>query len=319
MFSKVFNELSITLDLEPDAGPLLIKSGVEAGADPTLLDLNFVRSTDSRTGRRTVLLPGSSLKGAIRSHCERIARTVRPAGPPAWCCDPFADDSCGKRAEQGRRDATPAGRYRDACLACRTFGNTRLGSHVRVSDAFPVGEVTLEQRDGVAIDRVSGAVAAGPFNLEVVTAGAFRATLSLRNFQLWQVGWLALALRDLGAGLLPLGASKSKGFGRMRLRYVSAEVSYPGQLQAQAHGRDHSKHLYDLSAFGNLGDYGLAPVEPDATAVALPVNADNLKEDGTYGRVTVAFGDADTIKEILNATIGSWRAVVESGWPGGQR
>ncbi|MBI4769797.1 MAG: CRISPR-associated protein [Chloroflexi bacterium] len=314
MFSRAFNELTVTFDLLPDAAPLLIKSGLEAGADPTLLDLNFVRSTDSHTGKRTVFLPGSSLKGAIRSHCERIARTVRPNGGPTWCCDPFdSDKSCGRRTKDIEK---PAERYQRSCLACRTFGNTRMGSHAQITDAFPVGEVRREQRDGVAIDRVSGAVAAGPFNLEVVTAGRFRATLTLRNFQLWQMGWLAVALRDLGAGRLPLGSGKSKGFGRMKVEYGSAAVSYPGQLRLEANGRNFGANLYDLSAFGVDSEYDLARADPDGAP--LP-SGGTARETGEMGRVTTVFEQPEAVDSLLRAAIFHWRAMVESGWgPGGR-
>jgi CRISPR-associated RAMP protein (TIGR02581 family) len=313
MFSRVFNELTLVVDLSPDRAPLLIKSGLEAGADPTLLDLNFVRSTDSHSGKRTVFLPGSSLKGTLRSYSERIARTVRPDGGPTWCCNPFANDSCGKRTE---KDDSPASRYARACLACRTFGHTRLGSHVLISDAFPTGEVALEQRDGVAIDRVSGAVSAGPFNMEVATAGTFRATLSLRNFQLWQVGWLAITLRDLGAGLVPLGSGKSKGFGRMAVQYVSATVSYPGQMRPQSNGRDYAGQLYDVGAFGDLENYGM--FESAARSAPFPPGG-SLRDSGDLGRVAMTFDRPEAIEMLLGNTISAWRAMVESQWPGGAR
>lgn len=316
MHKRTLNELTVTLDLSPHEAPLLVKSGREAGTDPMLLDMNFVRSVRPDTGQRDVFLPGSSLKGALRSYCERIARSVRPDEGPEWCCNPFAldehaaDVACGKRLEG---EKSPAARYACSCTACRTFGHTRLGSHCHVSDAYPQGQVTIEQRDGVAIDRISGAVSAGPFNLEVVTRGTFRTRLTLRNFQLWQVGLLAIALRDLGEGRLPVGFGKSKGFGRMSLTYGETWVVYPGQLQVRNDGHDFEAHLYDLAAFEFEGkdDYRLTDADPDH--LPLPPGGE-LKEMGAYGRVVVRYAGGDAVRGLLLGTVGHWRAWVE-GWP----
>lgn len=315
MHKRILNELAVMLDLSPHEAPLLIKSGWEAGTDPTLLDMNFVRSVRPDTGERDVFLPGSSLKGTLRSYCERIARSVRPDEGPQWCCNPFAldrdapDVACGKRLEEVK---SPAVRYARSCTACRTFGHTRLGSHFSVGDAYPQGEVTIEQRDGVAIDRISGAVSAGPFNLEVVTQGTFRAMMTLRNFQLWQVGLLAIALRDLGEGRLPVGFGKSKGFGRMSLTYGETWVVYPGKLQVQKDGHDYGSHFYDLSAFEFEGKekYGLAAANPNH--LPLPPGGE-LKETGMYGRVAVCYVGGDAVKGLLLDAVGHWRAWVE-GW-----
>jgi len=311
MHKRILNELTVVMDIRPHNAPLLIKSGREAGADPTLLDMNFVRSIHPTTGEQVVFLPGSSLKGTLRSYCERVARSVRPDEEAAWCCNPFSEkDACGRRLEKVKE---PAGRYAGACVACRTFGHTRLGSHLGISDAYPVGQVKMEQRDGVAIDRISGAVAAGPFNLEVVTQGTFQATLTLRNFQLWQIGWLAVALRDLKSGLVPIGFGKSKGFGRVAVIYRKATIAYPGQWQAQRCGLDFAANLYDLTAFEFEGreEYNLAPAPK--TPVSLPAKG-QLVENGDYGRVAVELADGKAIEDLLLSAVAAWKAAVET-WP----
>ena len=320
MFKCLFNELTLVFDLSPHEAPLLIKSGRESGADPTLLDMNFVRTTHPRTGEMTVFLPGSSLKGTLRSYCEKIARTVRPDGGRGWCCNPFDLDSrssttfCGRRLEN---EMSAAARYADSCVACRTFGNTGLGSHLALTDAYPLEgtELRLEQRDGVAIDRISGAVAAGPFNLEVVTRGIFHVTLTLRNFQLWQVGLLAVALRDLGRGRVPIGFGKSKGFGRVTVTHQQLEVTYPGRFAVQANGHDFSAELVDLAAFDFPGraDYRLVLAEP--ASLPLPADGREVVDDGSFGRVSARWANADIIESVLNATIGHWRACALGEWP----
>ena len=79
MHRQVVNGALLDLALWPD-GPLLIKAA-DSGADPTRPDMEFVRT--HRPDGESFYLPGSSLKGALRAHCERIARTVHwPTAPP---------------------------------------------------------------------------------------------------------------------------------------------------------------------------------------------------------------------------------------------
>ncbi|MEO8890633.1 MAG: RAMP superfamily CRISPR-associated protein, partial [Coleofasciculaceae cyanobacterium] len=93
MHKRFVNHCTIDLTLIPD-GPILIKSGKE-GADPTKPDMEFVETYHK--GGRSIYLPGSSLKGAIRAHSERIVRTVgserynsqKPNIP--WANDPLND------------------------------------------------------------------------------------------------------------------------------------------------------------------------------------------------------------------------------------
>lgn len=330
MHKRRVNQLTLTIAIRPQ-GPLLIKSGRESGADPTLLDMNFVRTYHARLGENTVYLPGSSLKGTLRSYCEKIARTLAAdsRGFPPFSCNPLGggrrpgrdDYFCGRFLENVN-DAQQ--QHRDACPICRTFGHTSLAAHVQVGDAYPLHPAQPDdrtlfaqandtgQRDGVAIDRVSGAVAVGPFNLEVVTQGAFYATLLLHNFQLWQVGLLAVALRDLGRGQVPIGFGKSRGLGRVAVDLVRAEAAYPGRFALADGGRRYDQKLYGVSAF--LGDAELKAydyVEEDA--VDLPPDF-VVVDEGDFGRVALAWEGQEAIENLWRACMPAW-AGFAAAWP----
>ena len=93
MHKKFVNHCTIEFIISP-CGPILIKSGQES-VDPTKPDLEFVETYHE--GNRTIYLPGSSLKGAIRAHAERIVRTVgrdkRPTNTDIiWASDPLSKD-----------------------------------------------------------------------------------------------------------------------------------------------------------------------------------------------------------------------------------
>jgi len=220
MHKSLFNEAIIKLIITP-AGPILIKAG-EGLADPTKPDMNFVRTMHH--GQEKVYLPGSSLKGVLRSHCERLARTVQ--GKQHLSCNPLhPKESCSEQLNDKSLSAPLI--HQKSCFVCRMFGHTSLASHFRISDAFPMGDYRTEERNGVAIDRVFGSVAVGPFNYETVTSGEFQTTLYLKNFSLAQLGLLSLALRDLTAARVRLGFGKSRGLGAVTARVNELTLRYP--------------------------------------------------------------------------------------------
>lgn len=235
MHTRLLNEATINLVIQVQ-GPLLIKSGLESG-DPTRPDMEFVRTTHLGMGRETVYLPGSSLKGTMRSYCEKIGRTVMPHNAhPGFPCDPFDTREpsslsryCGQRIKdkQGEsRSLSPEDIYRLSCTACRLFGSTSMASRAHFRDAYPGEDLSrkLMTRTSVAIDRVLGSVAVGPFNFEALTEGAFSTSIRLKNFELWQLGLLGLTLRDLCAGRIRIGYAKSRGLGNVSAHIASLEL-----------------------------------------------------------------------------------------------
>jgi len=295
MLRKLLNQA--TFDLRIDVqGPLLIKSGLEGGADPSLPDMQFVR-----TRGEVLYIPGSSLKGVFRSYAEKIARTVG-----ASCCNPFDDKEgslsrfCGKRFEKetdGRKI------YKDSCRICKLFGSTAMASRIKFNDAYPDGDVRPETRTGVAIDRVLGSVAHGPFDFEVVTEGKFDTSITLRNFELWQVGLLGLVLRDMEDGLVPIGFGKSRGLGDVKVEVRSLKVRYISEVPSG----DSTSSLYGVGVLVSdeeRRDYGFQ--EEDTVRLSLkgePV-------DGGLMGVAVSFG-REGIQEIFRKCVERWKAVVE--------
>jgi CRISPR/Cas system CSM-associated protein Csm3 (group 7 of RAMP superfamily) len=227
MHKRFVNQCTIDISILP-CGPILIKSGKE-GADPTKPDMEFVETYHA--GGRSIYLPGSSLKGAIRAHAERIVRTVgrdrKPNNPnTVWASNPLNLD------ELKYLDTITDTReiYRQSSFTDQMFGNIAIASRIRIEDAYPVDskQLKLEERNGVAIDRVFGSVAVGPFNYQVCTSGEFKTKIHLKNFSLAQLGLIGLVLRDLNEGWFGLGFAKSRGLGMVEIKLNSAVVQYPG-------------------------------------------------------------------------------------------
>jgi CRISPR-associated protein Csm3 len=286
MHKRRVNELKLKVVIEP-AGPILIKSGVESGADPTLPSMNFVRTQHPNGGERTIYLPGSSLKGVIRSHSERIIRTALDSNRQT-CCDPL--DRAGHCSDFIRRKniKDTAEQYRNLCLACRIYGHMVQASHFLPADAYPTTPIdVLSMRQNVAIDRLSGGVAVGPFDMEVALEGRFITTLTLFNFELWQVGLLALTLRDLSEGRVRLGFAKSRGLGEVRLYLAELEVAYPGRFDNQ--GQGYKQYLFGVGVLApDLKEqYGYVPYD-DRVEYRRPGTFD--QESANWGRPATRFG-----------------------------
>ena len=211
MHKTRYNALNLTLHLSPK-GPLLIKAG-GISADPTLPDMQFVRTYHPEKGE-TTYIPGSSLKGVVRGFVEKALRTISNTTSWQWACATFPDEdaSCAKQLGREENSATI---YKRSCGACRIFGHTRLKGRASFTDLLPVDEVKTEIRYGVAISRLSHAVAHGPFEMEAAVSGTFQGHLVLENFELWQLGLLALALESMNQGLVKVGFGKNRGFGEV--------------------------------------------------------------------------------------------------------
>jgi CRISPR-associated RAMP protein (TIGR02581 family) len=250
MHKQLVNQCTIHLSLLPK-GPILIKSGRQ-GSDPTKADMEFVETYQN--GEKTVYLPGSSLKGAIRAHAERIVRTVgsdHKTDNGIWANDSTTRD---RNANKHVDSSTGAKTYKTSSFTEQMFGNTALASRIRIEDAYSSVAPVLEERNGVAIDRVLGSAASSAlFNYQVCTSGKFETRIHIRNFSLAQLGLLGLVLRDLNEGWFAIGFGKSRGLGYVGVEYHSAIVQYPGCELVEGEERKDDK-IFPLGT-SNLGPW----------------------------------------------------------------
>lgn len=318
MHKRLVNEMVLHLTIEP-VGPILIKAG-DTGADPTRPDMEFVRTW--KDGQQVVYLPGPSLKGVLRAHCERIARTVEREGQHLACDPLHKTESCSARLgkEEKKGKLTGAKAHARSCFICQVFGNTSLAGHLRTADAYPLNPdaVRVEERDGVAIDRVFGSVAVGPFQLEVVTEGQFKTHIYLKNFALAQLGLLALALRDLKLGRVGVGFGKSRGLGQVTLTFDRLAVRYPmaeiaevnGAEVVRMPGRDPVAGVAQLAGVGlflaDSAEYGYPTGQ--AEKIGLP-NGLRMKTS-EWDEVELEVSGEDDIEAVWRACVPAWRAVV---------
>jgi CRISPR/Cas system CSM-associated protein Csm3 (group 7 of RAMP superfamily) len=224
-------------------GPLLTNDTMASGAS----GFDHVPLLAEWGNWQNPVLSGAGLRGVLRSHAERLARTmasIEYRNKEAFllhcpACDPNARDSnkdkqlplecCDsllkKKSYSSDKEAT-------VCLACNLFGSTRHGSRLIVEDApyqqtVDQSKPMFKMLDFLAIDRFTGSGADGfKFDALALWKPAFSLRLFLDNPTTWELGWLWLVIRDLTEGWLTFGFGSAKGFGRVKFTDWKATFGY---------------------------------------------------------------------------------------------
>ena len=157
--------------------------------------------TVARDGLGRVMIPGTSLAGALRAW---LGTVTAPGGGPLF-------DARGLGAVFG--DLEPGGQGGQVC-------------RIAVDDAVAVADVTTMVRDGVGIDRSTGSAAAGVlYQHEVVPVGTrfgVRITATQTSIDTERVGLaLDLLVRALTGGRVEIGAARTRGLGQARLADIT--------------------------------------------------------------------------------------------------
>lgn len=203
------------------------------------------------------VLSGAGLRGVLRSHAERIARTL--ATHHAWkkstdfnarrkaflqtcpACDPLqskegealasCDTLLAKDPESGKTvlSTTDLTEDKHLCLGCWLFGSTRRGSRLAVDDAALAEgqEPNWKVQDFLAIDRFTGgALETAKFDAVDLIRPRFTVRLHLENPEAWELGWLTLVLRDLRDELVTFGFGAAKGYGLAKAEKFNVQMGF---------------------------------------------------------------------------------------------
>lgn len=299
MLRRLLNELEVKVEIQGHS-PLLVKDGRwgpdakkrEFGRNEEVPAMVFQSRSPFETlvsalkecpslaklANLKYFIPGSSVRGAWRSHLEKVLRSL---DEEPKVCDPLIANEEEKehlpyRAcsailvnEEGEK---PEVAYPVSCPVCRLFGNTATASRISFTDAEKkAGELRLV--DGIAISRFTGSVSGGNYKALVLEGAKFELTIRLRNFELWQVGLLGHLFDDLAEKLVPLGSGKGKGFGEVSAKATAIAVTYYGIGEPGANGE--LRGLGELMGEGERKRYGMwAPETPPKVAWApLPSQA----------------------------------------------
>lgn len=154
-----------------------------------------------RNARDVPTIPGTTIKGILRSRVEYILRSLE-----VEVCTDGSDGSCPSCQLFGYTLAAP-----DA------EGRTGRRGRLAFFDAT-VSDAEVTTRDHVAIDRVTGGARdQALFATEVVTQGAFRIRVeAIEPVPTWARGLLLAALVDVDEGYVGIGGGTTRGQGTVR-------------------------------------------------------------------------------------------------------
>ncbi len=212
--------------------PIHIGTGDE-GINPVQVDSPVLKDSEGNP-----VIPGSSLKGVLRSRIESILSN--PAFEDEWSsCNIFASDgNCKKKIEDIKKSNKEKGVnpdlkdfantiYTESCDVCRLFGNGHISARIQIKDMYFKSGVDsfsnrlkTERRDGVGIDRDSGTAFRGAkYGFEIVPAGTeFDFYIIAENLDEKQDKLFNLILRLLENGEISVGGKTSRGLGQIVLK-----------------------------------------------------------------------------------------------------
>lgn len=185
-----------------------------------------------RTAEGKLVLPGTSIAGAIRSHLTRLTPAMARLAP-RHICDALS-------GIEKKEDDKPAA---CACIICHLMGDIRPLNEIRDpkrslaelerlngrASRLIVHDATIEPeqthiRDGVGIDRTTGAAAraaSAKFDFETIPVETmFAIVLELEDADEVDKYLLSLALYEWQEGRLRFGGNKSRGTGALALKDV---------------------------------------------------------------------------------------------------
>ena len=188
---------------------------IGSGSESPLSDAGVVRHQDGRP-----FIPGSSLKGVLRSHLERLAQVL----PGVSSCMLYREDKHSECVTPdwvaNRKDVTDAKEsdFEKLCHTCTLFGSPIMAGKIRVPD-LEIDESTFagqtEVRDGVGIDRDSGlAVDQVKYDFEVVPSDTlFTFQLDVDSPDYTELALIIAGIREMEQGYISVGGKTTRGLG----------------------------------------------------------------------------------------------------------
>ena len=208
------------------------------------------------------VLPGSSLKGKLRSTCETLSHALGLSAcmlnRNASGVNCTSDINYYQRVREEYREASQKGLQArlqwindHTCDVCKLFGSPVQASRLRVSDgALKEWASVVQVRDGVVIDRDSQtAVDRLKYDYEVVPSGSrFELCLDLENSTDQDMALLGASLFEWHSGS-SIGGFTSRGLGRFHLeeiKLLGIDLSDPAQRMKFLTAKTAEERLSDL-------------------------------------------------------------------------
>lgn len=226
LFDKFYNRTIITGKIAA-LDPIHIGSSAKNSLNPVEIDDSVLKDS---TGRPVI--PGSSIKGVLRSFFESV---LRANGIES--CYVMDEGACCTEIEPTKTKINKAKRthsqlelgefvYENSCEACKLFGGREFAGKLMFKDCYLIGDPIFEYRDGVGIDRRTGAaLPKAKYDYEIVPQGSeFDFYLICENIDETQTKYLDFIISQMEGGNLSVGGMTTRGLGRFKLIDVQKQT-----------------------------------------------------------------------------------------------
>ncbi|WP_416175488.1 CRISPR-associated RAMP protein Csx7 [Clostridium sp.] len=231
LFDK-FNNKYIVKGTMVAVTPIHIGAG-NMNLDPLEVDNSVIRDSNGKP-----YIPGSSLKGVLRSYLEVLLKSLNIDDLTSCIIvnDPCIKDSdiktmrneCKARMEKSKKgnfkynydEELSKKIYDKMCDVCKIFGSNYFASKLKIKDLYSKDDkVYVERRDGVVIDRDTGTSLNGrKYDFEQVPAGTkFDFYMTVDNLDEKHESILKIIISILENEELKVGGKTSVGLGNIKL------------------------------------------------------------------------------------------------------
>lgn len=216
--------------------------GGHTTTEPADVDNPVIKNAESYP-----IIPGSSLKGVLRTEMERLLRGL---SLNTEICDVLGKDRGGC----------------NVCPVCKLFGGKDLASSIRIKDATANSKRTMV-RDGVAIDRKKRkAKDGGKYDTEVVPKGTlFTGICTIENtglgiYEHAKLGAFLSLLDFFNECSGSIGHASSRGFGEVKLKVtgislITAQDYLDGRYTGKNYVPDSPSPEYDELKSDAIADW----------------------------------------------------------------
>ena len=251
MFHCFMNRAEIT-------GVLLAETPLHIGAGQESFQPMATQGSQLKNARNRPFIPGSSLKGVMRSYLESIQKKKCFMG--GYCTRDLKD----KKGRDGRKEHIQQQKavYEDmlealfaedtaanSCMACRLFGSQILAGKVKIADAALYNADSwpgFEFRTENAINRETHTTANGALHdIEVIPAGTeFSFRVIAENLTKIEAETLGNLLKSFSEGCIQVGGLSRSGLGCVSLGSMAVKITYRVQ--------DYSLETYSNNVEGDI-------------------------------------------------------------------
>jgi CRISPR/Cas system CSM-associated protein Csm3 (group 7 of RAMP superfamily) len=232
------SELHIHIKWQP-IGAVMVKDAIAGNA----VDMLPLTSVDGE--HLALVIPGSSIKGALRSQAERIVRTVLQQSTPSHFLEqvkvPIVKDLFGSAAEKNSLSSRQGALFVEDCysqqpeeqpLSTEAWQNViRANTQGALIAALSNAHLpSMQQSFHVAIDRWTGGASDGmlysnlePFNMNWSEIELTVDFCRLAERKLPSIALLLLLLRDLCQRRISLGYGANRGMGAIKIENIQVE------------------------------------------------------------------------------------------------